>query len=386
MKKILLFLTALFALSSINALDAQELRMRKYGFWENWSMSAAVGTNTTFADLSDQIQPKTVGPEVWISANKDWSPIIGTRLQLGWGKNNVCSFEDWGGTKDFLQQMNLKPHRLDAALDFTFNPINLFSTNYDRVCNVLAIAGIGYSHTFAAETEFNDYLPSLKKGNYLVPKVGLQVNFKVSDPVLLFIEGDFKVYSDKLDGIVNKAQYDGNLVVTAGITYRFKNKDGERGMRYIPSYNQEDIDALNQKINEQYRVIDSLTNNPVKVIEKVVVKENVITKEIAPMTVTFALNSSKVEDRQMANIENVGLFLKDNPDIKISVVGYADAETGTPEYNKELSVERAQTVADILKGKYGISEDRLTVVGEGDQVQQYEENSWNRAVIFVQNK
>ena len=95
MRKILLFLTALFTLTSINVLDAQELRMRKYGFWENWSMSAAVGANTTFADLSDQIQPKTVGPEVWISGNKDFNldgvKIMYVHLRVGMERRISCN-------------------------------------------------------------------------------------------------------------------------------------------------------------------------------------------------------------------------------------------------------------------------------------------------------
>lgn len=394
MKKFLLIFAALFACMSISTVDAQELRMRKYGFWENWSMSGAIGGNMTFADEYKSIKAKNWGPEAWISLNKDWSPVMGTRLQLGWGQNNVLTFNENLDriTPTLLQNLALRPNRLDAGLDFTINPINLFNYNYDRRFNLLAIVGLGYSHTF--EKNFTtdqkvdaDYLnvDGLKKNNYIVPKVGIQVNYRVSDPVIIFLEGDFKAYNDKLDDIVNTAQYDGNVTLMAGITYRFKNKDGERGIRYIPSYDQADIDNLNNKINEQRAIIDSLMANPVKVFEQVVVKENVITKEIAPMTITFALDSYKVEDRQMANIENVGLFLKDNPDVKISVVGYADAETGTPNYNKKLSIKRAETVADILKGKYGISADRLTVVGEGDQVQQYKENDWNRAVIFVQN-
>lgn len=370
---------------------AQEMRMPKYGFLDNWSFSAGIGANATFADKYQDIKPQNWGPEAWVSLNKDWSPVVGTRLQLGWNKTNVfTASKNWVGTKDFLQSMKQSPNNLGASLDFTINVLNTFLYDYDRRFNILAIAGIGYSHMFEKHNDFVEDMSipdvnNYKKGNYIVPKVGLQLNYRVSDPVLIFLEGDFRVYSDKLDEIVNKAQYDGQMVLTAGITYKFKNRDGSRGFRYIPSYNQEDIDALNNEINSLKEQLESKPKE-VEVVKEVKVVENVVEKDLAPVTVSFSLNSSNIEEKQKANIENIATYLKDNPDINVSVVGYADKETGTAEYNKELSVDRAEAVAKLLVDKYGIDKDRLTVCGEGDTVQQYEKNDWNRAVIFMKNK
>lgn len=370
---------------------AQEMRMPKYGFLDNWSFSAGIGANATFADKYQDIKPQNWGPEAWVSLNKDWSPVVGTRLQLGWNKTNVLTYDHpWGGTKDYIQRLKQTPNSLGASLDFTFNVLNTFLYDYDRRFNILAIAGIGYSHMFEKHNDFADEVSinevnNYKKGNYIVPKVGLQLNYRVSDPVLIFLEGDFRVYSDKLDEIVNKAQYDGQMVLTAGITYKFKNRDGSRGFRYIPSYNQEDIDALNSEINSLKEQLEAKPKE-VEVVKEVKVVENVVDKDLAPVTVSFSLNSSNIEEKQKANIENIATYLKDNPDVKVSVVGYADKETGTAEYNKELSVDRAEAVAKLLVDKYGIDKDRLTVCGEGDTVQQYEKNDWNRAVIFMKNK
>ena len=188
--------------------------------------------------------------------------------------------------------------------------------------------------------------------------------------------------NDKLDEIVNKAQYDGNVMLTAGITYRFKNHDGTRGFNYVPSYNQEDIDALNDKINEQRELIEELKVSPKQIIE--VRTKEIIKNKINPTTVSFVINSSNVDSKQKANIENIATFLKENEDVNVSIFGYADKETGTAEYNKELSIDRANSVADILVNQYGISKDRLKIEGLGDTVQKYKENDWNRAVIIVQ--
>ena len=382
------FLFVLVAFLSTLCLNAQELRMPKYGFLDNWSMSAGVGANMTFADRYQEIKPQNWGPEAWVSLNKDWSPVMGTRLQLGWHKSNVFTLSgDYAETKDFLQSLKQSPNSLDASLDFTFNVLNTFSYNYDRRFNILAIAGVGYSHLFEKHNDFaegtllNGEVNNYKKRNYIVPKVGLQLNYKVSEPVLIFLEGDFKVYSDKLDEIVNAAQYDGQVVLTAGITYRFKNQDGTRGFHYIPSYDQEDIDALNDEINQLRAELDKKPKE-VKVVETVTEVKTV--KELSPITVRFEINSSEIEDKQMANLQNIADYMKDNPEVKLSITGYADAQTGSSEYNLKLSEKRAEAVKNALV-KLGVEESRLEAGFEGDKVQQYTENDWNRCSIVLNN-
>ncbi len=74
--------------------------------------------------------------------------------------------------------------------------------------------------------------------------------------------------------------------------------------------------------------------------------------------------------------------MKDNPDQCVAIVGYADKDTGTSDYNMTLSKRRAQAVNDMLVNTYGINPDRLSIQAEGSNVQPYEENNWNRIVIF----
>lgn len=387
------------AILSLNCLNAQELRMPKYGFLDNWSISAGIGANMTFADNYELIKPQNWGPEAWVSLNKDWSPVLGTRVLLGWDKSSMLTFTPNENTlaffdqssksaKEFLQDMRQMPNSLNASLDFTFNVLNLFSYNYDRNFNVLAIVGVGYSHLFDKSNDFAEGTmykgaSPYSKGNYIVPKVGLQVNYKVSEPVSIFLEGNFKAYSDKLDQLVNTAQYDGKVSLTAGITYRFKNQDGSRGFRYIPSYNQEDVDALNKEINN---LRAELEKKPTEIIvhDTLVIKDERVVNTSTPMTIRFSADSYKIEDNQKANLENLAEFLKDNPEMVVSVVGYADKNTGTTEYNQSLSEKRAKAVKDILVDEYGIDSKQLNVSAEGDKVQQYKTNNWNRAVLIIQ--
>ena len=79
-------------------------------------------------------------------------------------------------------------------------------------------------------------------------------------------------------------------------------------------------------------------------------------------------------------------YLKDNPDAKASVTGYADSGTGTAEINQRLARQRAEAVRDLLVQKYGIDESRLTVDSKGSSEQPFAENDWNRVVIMCRDR
>ena len=83
----------------------------------------------------------------------------------------------------------------------------------------------------------------------------------------------------------------------------------------------------------------------------------------------------------MINIRNIAEYAKNNTET-ITLVGYADRQTGTPDYNYKLSERRAEAVKKILVEKYGISADRIKASWEGDRQQPYAENVWNRIVIM----
>ncbi|MDE6026485.1 MAG: OmpA family protein, partial [Muribaculaceae bacterium] len=101
-------------------------------------------------------------------------------------------------------------------------------------------------------------------------------------------------------------------------------------------------------------------------------------------TVRFTINSAKIMPTEEVNIYNMAEWLKANPNEKVMVVGYADKDTGTAEYNLQLSEKRANAVADALVENYGIDRNRLTVKYDGSDVQPYSTNDWNRIVIFTQ--
>lgn len=99
-------------------------------------------------------------------------------------------------------------------------------------------------------------------------------------------------------------------------------------------------------------------------------------------TVRFTINSARISDQEMVNVYNVAQWMKNNPDQNVAIVGYADKDTGTSDYNMGLSKRRAEAVRDALVNTYGVNPDRLTIDAEGSSVQPYDINNWNRIVIF----
>lgn len=64
-------------------------------------------------------------------------------------------------------------------------------------------------------------------------------------------------------------------------------------------------------------------------------------------------------------LDRLANFLKSNPKLKILVEGHTD-NVGKKKDNLELSENRAKAVAEYLKSKHGIGEDRVRTVGYGD--------------------
>lgn len=268
---------------------------------------------------------------------------------------------------------------IGASIDFLLNLKNLFRPyNHKAFFNPVLYGGIGYAHT-------------LKDGdrtavNSIMEKVGLQLNFRLSDRWDLFADGQMLFVPENFDRRVG----DGNTMdmvgnYTLGLTYRIN----FRHFIKAPLRNQAEIDALNAEIN-------ALRNRPEVICPPVVIcpecpevidtlKTPIVKDDLKflPTPVFFLINSSVVRDNQMMSITKAAEFLRENPKERIKLTGYADKQTGTPAINKRLSEQRAKSVADILVKQYGIDRSRLEVSYMGDAFQPFAENDWNRVVIFV---
>lgn len=84
----------------------------------------------------------------------------------------------------------------------------------------------------------------------------------------------------------------------------------------------------------------------------------------APILFFFKINSTKFIDKQQkVNINEIAAAVKEY-NLHVRIVGAADSKTGTPEYNRKLSIKRARYIAKLLK-EAGVPINRMTGAAQG---------------------
>ena len=84
-----------------------------------------------------------------------------------------------------------------------------------------------------------------------------------------------------------------------------------------------------------------------------------------PEAITFAFNSSTLNQRAYGVLDRVADTLREYDQTMIEIAGHTDS-IGSDAYNDKLSRERAQSVANYLTGR-GISRQRLIITGAGER-------------------
>jgi len=101
-----------------------------------------------------------------------------------------------------------------------------------------------------------------------------------------------------------------------------------------------------------------------RIVEKEIkLKKIQVGKEIALHNIFFDYKKSELRPESIYELNRLVQLLNEVPTLKIEISGHTD-NIGTAEYNKELSVKRANSVINYLIKK-GISPSRLSFVGYG---------------------
>ena len=123
-----------------------------------------------------------------------------------------------------------------------------------------------------------------------------------------------------------------------------------------------------------------------------------------PVTFYFPFDSAVLSAAESAKIDSFLAYLTRNPDVEMSLEGFADQVGGASDYNRDLSLRRAESVEAALLGRgiaaaringiiigHGASTSATTNAGTGDQGgnaavgadQRREANRWaNRQVVL----
>ena len=368
-------LSGVVALSCVSA-SAQEADKTVNVFTPHWYAQAQIGGQYTLGEIGFG---KLLSPNAQVGVGYNFNQVVGARLSLNScqrkaGKNVAGNVYKW------------KWNYVAPMVDATFNLTNLFCEyNPDRLVEVGVFGGIGANIAWGndeaadakaailkseAATEALKYgatpLENLWDGTKtrFVARVGANVDFRVSDRVKLGVELSANTLNDKYNSkkAGNPDWYFNALVgvkVALGETHTTK---------VIPA------PKPVEKIIE--RIIEKPAPAPAPKVESKVVEENF------RRDIFFPIGNSNIAKSQSTKIAEIVEYMKENPDAKITLTGYADKGTGSAAFNDKIAARRAQTVYNTLAAK-GVAKSRMIKESKGSRVQPFEENDMNRVTICI---
>ena len=329
---------------------------------------------------------KLLSPNAQLGVGYNFNKVVGARLSV----NAWQSKAGWNVAG--MDQQKWKWNYVAPMVDATFNLTNLFCEyNPNRLVEVGVFGGIGANIAWgndeaaAANKAIAGHYATLS-GDYkqqplaylwkdangegskarFVARVGANVDFRLSDKVKLGAEISANTLSDKYNSkrAGNPDWYFNALVglkVAFGKTYTTKTIPAPKPV---------------EKIIE--RIIEKPAPAPAPKTET---KQEAVDENFR-RDIFFPIGNSNIAKSQTTKIAEIVTFMKENPDAKITLTGYADKGTGSAAFNDKIAARRAQTVYNTLAAK-GVAKSRMIKKSMGSRVQPFEENDMNRVTICI---
>lgn len=376
MKKIVASLVLCMAVIAANAQKAVEGNK----FTDNWSVGFNAGGTTP---LTHSAFFKNMRAVLGVGLDKQVTPVLGLGFEAMTSINTTPSRTAFDNT--------------NLSVLGTLNLSNLFGgyAGAPRLFEVETVTGIGWLHyAVNGESDLNS----------MSSKLGLNFNFNLGEEKAWTLA--FKpalVYDMSADGTDNVC-FNANRAAwefTAGLKYHFSCSNGKHYFTIVKPYNQSEIDALNDQINNMRREADdnaaALKNANQKAADlekalndcknqapKVITETVTNNKKTLESVVTFRQGGTSVESSQTPNVERIATYLKNHKNATVSIKGYASPE-GNVDVNARIAKQRAESVKNMLINRYKIAANRITAEGQGVG-NMFEEPDWNRVSICTINE
>lgn len=385
MKKILCLICAVSTAVSVFA-TAPDKKDSSLEFNPHWSLTLQGGVSYNLHGNTDF--GKMISGAAALYAGYQFTPVVGLRFGAsGWQSRGAV-------IQHYLPQgvSNLyKYNYIQGDLDVTFDLASLFGGfRHDRVFNPYLFVGVGGNYAFNNDEAVvlkGQLEPSLSPVEleklwtdskmFVAGRVGLGADFYLAnDYALLGLEVNANMLSDHYNSRRHK-----NLdwQFNALLSLKFRLGKNYREAAVAPVYAPVETPVAAAPAEEP---APAPAPAPAPKAET-----PAPAPAPAPATLTtnifYTLNSATISAAESSKIDELVKFLNENPAAKVTVTGYADAETGSKNYNLTLSQKRADSVASALK-KAGIAADRITVEAKGVTVQPFgAANVQNRVTICV---
>lgn len=379
MKKILLACAAVvLAGQSVSAQTVEESAT-----FDNWYVGVNGGLNfkTTHTAVF-----KNLNPSFGVRVGRYFTPVFGLAVEAeGYFNNKGSEYRPLG---TFVKGVNV-------SVLGTTNFSNWFGgyPGTPRTFEVSAVYGIGGGHIFSTASA------NVPDRNSLTAKGGIDfaVNFGSDKEWQFYVEPNItaalNAYGQRIKPRINNSA----LGLLVGLNYKFGNSNGTHNFKIAEGRNQQEIDALNAKINN-LREANSAKDNTIDQNNKTIADlkaqllacskkkptQTVVVNQsnVLQPTVIFGQGKSTIDAAQYASIAMIANYMKNHKNARILIKGYASPE-GSKEVNQRISEARANAVKNALIKRYGISASRLSTEGMGATDKLFEEVDFNRVATFT---
>lgn len=346
-------------------------------FADNWSIGVGGGVNMYLGEHDRQMKTgDRLSPNLDVYVGKWFTPVVGFRLgytglNFKGGTNVDTSFPNstgdvYGeatGYKDiYVQKFNF----FNLHADFMLNLVNLIGGYKERVFNTSLYAGVGLARAFSHKSvEVNPVA-----NNRLSGSVGLFNTFRLCDALDLNLDLRGTLLPESFDGEVGKRpeggdiyESDGFLTASLGLAYKFNPRGWEQGKtRNI--YRTQITKITDEAALAALKADNAALQQALAKAEAAAVVEQL---HLMPgYLVTFAINSSKLTNKDRVNLGKIAEVIKGTDDkVVLNITGYADEGTGSEKVNDRLSRERAQAVYNCLVEEFGVKPEKLATDFKG---------------------
>ena len=345
------------ACTSINAQEAENYYTKKWT--DNIFVGAGVGV---MSPLNDGLNPTF---NFNISLGKYITPTWGVRGQFSglWQKIGQQEETNFAGDTKTFAELNF-----DAMLNVT-NLIGGY--NPERVVDFYLFAGPTMNFAKAVDTNLTISQDGNETRSYnehgmktrLGATAGLGLGFNVNEKWAINLEGRFGVTPSIFGDASDYRKAEGTARLTVGATYTFGGKKFVKGGE--------------AKIVEKVVEKEVIKEVPVEVVKEVI-------KEVSgsgAAAIFFKIGRSQISPEGMVNVKLMAKVIKQTPNTKYKVAGFADKGTGSVKTNQTLSEKRAQAVYDALVAE-GVNPSQLEKVAMGGTDPMFEKAYLNRVVIL----
>lgn len=335
------------AQSTNSSVDYTQIRDSK----SRWYIQGLVGVNNAGTEtMSIGELGGNIGIMGDLQLGYEPNPYIGLAIQLQY----ACTHTKWDN----------KSYGLDALVPSFVLEWNINNTilgyKPDRKNNFRLYAGIAGAYTGQLFTGYEK--GDMTDNHYALGfRGGLQYEHMLKNDWAFVADAGINTFNDKFEHR-KEGGPDSHLGLQVGVRKYFGRSKRHRG-------------------DYKETIVNYIERRDTTVIKKI----EEIRKPKDMYSIFFAIDKIDIQESEVAKIKAVADFMKANPEKVVFVFGYADKNTGTAKRNAWLAENRARVICEQLTGTYGIDPSRIISYHQGDKVQPFAEEEFekNRATICV---